>query len=650
MLPAPVSRPVRTLLTALIAFLVAAIGWAAPVNIAHAVPVYCGKAPTQEGYLADPRCAQHSMLRLPGQHSLLTRQDFLDNLGLMRPYLGDQFDADFFRTAAEVRVYVPPNAVWTGCWNNPGGLCPEKERVTGPVGDTYANGLTLTGFLGKEGFVPAMCANVVIGFVPKSNVAKTDFRLVDPPSRITADTDTKLTLRVALENKSNDPLIVAHDTVTVTGPDDCTVSPSKTDITASIVKDKTVTRDVSVTVRCANPSEHEFTFDDQLNLAPGFLEEDPKDNHARLTHSFPVYDDSDIAVTAASLTCADDTTVGAAYRCTGSATVTNRGEYGPTTTQTGLTLDVPDDCTSTATGPAPGELSLGVNVPARIDQTWSVTCAHRSFHTATLTATAAANHLHVEDLVPGNDRATATARTQVFEDVDLRAEITSLQCDEREFNGKATSCDVTIKVSNAGPATDVKTLTSLAVDPASECTATPIADTALTLASGRSETISGTTQLTCATASRHVVGVTATIRNAPDDPHARDTATANNTDTRDWNPLDVKPRSLPSAVNPRSNGSTPFAILGTAETSPQGIDTASVHFGATGTERSVQRCQYGEDVNDDGYPDLVCHATTRSLALTCDSEEAAFSAVRTDGTKVVGQDAVKIAGCNGNAA
>jgi len=74
-------------------------------------------------------------------------------------------------------------------------------------------------------------------------------------------------------------------------------------------------------------------------------------------------------------------------------------------------------------------------------------------------------------------------------------------------------------------------------------------------------------------------------------------------------PIEIKPGSdEPAPINPRSRGKIPVALLGSADFDVADVDTSSLTFGATGTERSLHKCaKRGEDVNDDGYLDLVCH-------------------------------------------
>jgi hypothetical protein len=111
--------------------------------------------------------------------------------------------------------------------------------------------------------------------------------------------------------------------------------------------------------------------------------------------------------------------------------------------------------------------------------------------------------------------------------------------------------------------------------------------------------------------------------------------------------VDVEPRSLPSSINIGKNGIVPFAVLSTAAFDAlSDVELSSLRFGRTGTEASVVSCgPEGEDVNDDGRPDLVCHAQAQSLGLTCDTTVLRLTGRTTDGVVFFGEDTISVSGC-----
>ena len=261
------------------------------------------------------------------------------------------------------------------------------------------------------------------------------------------------------------------------------------------------------------------------------------------------------------------------------------------------------------------------------------------------TATAEATHLHVEDHVSANDAAAAADVVEVFEDVDLEATLDHLACSEREANLTSSTCTATFTVTNNGPADDVITDTDVTFAGEDGCLITPTGTqtTVITLGTGESQTVTTDVTITCPTAGRHVVRVVGDVHNSVTDPHAVDSDTVNGI----WVPADVKPRSYPSSVNLDKKGVLPFAILGTADFNPlTAVNNDSLTFGVDGDEDSVLRCAAeGEDVNGDGYLDLICLADTALTEVACTTTHLEIRGTLLDGTPLFSQDEVHVTGC-----
>jgi len=75
--------------------------------------------------------------------------------------------------------------------------------------------------------------------------------------------------------------------------------------------------------------------------------------------------------------------------------------------------------------------------------------------------------------------------------------------------------------------------------------------------------------------------------------------------------IEVKPGSGEYApLNPKAKGVIPVALLSNKDFNALDVEVneKTLTFGRTGEEYSLKRCgKEGEDVNRDGYPDLVCH-------------------------------------------
>lgn len=483
-----------------------------------------------------------------------------------------------------------------------------------------------------------------------ADVAKTAFSVVDPPTRINADTPTDVTVRVALANNGPAESVAVTDVVTWRSPNrDCTVSPGRREIPVVLRVGTPVVRDVTMTITCTEPSDHLVSFVDELALVePGFRDPVPGNNSAETDYAFEVFDASDLVVTDALLDCPGRTDVDVPVTCTAKATLTNSGPYGPTGTDADLAIEVPADCTAAVvSGTEPERVMVEVGGSRSVSQSWTVECADRSFHPMRATVTGRTDHRHVEDRVPGNNTATAEDVVEVFESADLAVHISDLRCDEREADRTRSACTATVEVTNQGVADAVQAVATTWAVPAADCTVEPGAQVAerLTLAVGETRVLTRDYRLSCTEAVRHDVVVEAEV--AADEPHAEDRSTADNHDLLRWLPTDAKPRSLPSSVNLGKQGLLPFALLSTERVDAVAeVDTGTVRYGVTGTEDSVIRCASGgEDVDDDGRADLVCQADTPATGITCTTTQLVATGRLRDGTRFVSQDEVKVTGC-----
>lgn len=611
---------------------------AAPAAMAEPYPPgspnACGG--TQWSFLADDGCRTSAVI-YPQPNTLLTRADLLRAADLYAAY---GFSAEEIRTAPEVTIHVDPNQMWTGCTNNDDGICPRENLQAVRLGGSFPDGLTLTGIQTSTGFIAYMCGNF---FPIRSDASKTAFEFVDLPDRIEADTPTPLTVKAIIVNRGPFPALDVVDTVTLSGPKDCTISPERRDVSVRLWTGQPHTFNTTFTVNCSEPSFHSFTATDRLVVGRGLVDSNPADNSATVTAAVPVFDDADLAVVNASLVCPEAGNKGETFECSGQAGVRNNGPYGPAQSNLALTLTGLEDCKiEPSEGSDLTKVPVAVGDTATATRTWKVTCSNRSHHPMTLKAEAQVVHIHVEDPTDGNNIATVETITGVFEKVDLETTVTDIRCSEREQNTTDSDCTATIAVTNNGPATAVKTETDV-VFSGEQCTFNPTSPTAtpLVLDAGETKTITAAVDIACSTTDRHSVQVNAVLRNAPSEPHAVDSDSY----TAWWHPSDTKPRSLPSSVNPTKQGDIPFAILGTGALDVSTIDAATIRYGVTGSEDSLDGQCGIEDVNDDGRPDLVCHADTQKTGVACDTTVMVVTGAHADGTRFFSQDDVNIVGC-----
>jgi hypothetical protein len=111
--------------------------------------------------------------------------------------------------------------------------------------------------------------------------------------------------------------------------------------------------------------------------------------------------------------------------------------------------------------------------------------------------------------------------------------------------------------------------------------------------------------------------------------------------------IDIKPGSDLNSINFKNKGKIPVAILSTIDfDAPSQVDQTSLTFGSTGDEPSLAFCNpKGEDINRDGFRDLICHFYTQFTEFQCDDTEGILKGTTMDDTPIEGRDSVRIVPC-----
>jgi len=106
--------------------------------------------------------------------------------------------------------------------------------------------------------------------------------------------------------------------------------------------------------------------------------------------------------------------------------------------------------------------------------------------------------------------------------------------------------------------------------------------------------------------------------------------------------IDIKPGSDPNCINLDSNGVIPVAILGSATFDAADVDPSTVTLEGAAVRLKGKSGNYGslEDVNNDGYPDLVVHIV--DFSVSSGATTATLTGELFDGTPIEGSDSICI--------
>ena len=118
--------------------------------------------------------------------------------------------------------------------------------------------------------------------------------------------------------------------------------------------------------------------------------------------------------------------------------------------------------------------------------------------------------------------------------------------------------------------------------------------------------------------------------------------------------IDIKPGSFPNSINTKSMGLVPVAILGSANFDVTQVDVTTLSFGPAGAAPAHDLTDLDtyfvhlQDVNEDGFLDLVSHYKQKETGIACGDTEATLSGnllPALGGTPIEGTDSVNPKGC-----
>lgn len=112
--------------------------------------------------------------------------------------------------------------------------------------------------------------------------------------------------------------------------------------------------------------------------------------------------------------------------------------------------------------------------------------------------------------------------------------------------------------------------------------------------------------------------------------------------------IDIKPGSDPNSINVnKKKGVTPVAILGSATFDVTTIDATTLTFGPSGASTAhdlsdaLVLADHQQDVNLDGFTDLVAHFSTPDTGIAPGDTDACINGLLLDATPLMGCDSVR---------
>ncbi len=113
--------------------------------------------------------------------------------------------------------------------------------------------------------------------------------------------------------------------------------------------------------------------------------------------------------------------------------------------------------------------------------------------------------------------------------------------------------------------------------------------------------------------------------------------------------IDVKPDSIENTVNLASAGVIPVAILSSEDFDALTVDPDTIFLASASVRLAGSSGQFlcdVQDVNNDGYDDLLCDVETAEFMIEEGSDTVELTAETFDGVKIVGTDLIRIVAGN----
>jgi len=359
-------------------------------------------------------------------------------------------------------------------------------------------------------------ANLIIVVGADADV-KVSSVTVNAPANADAGSAFVVTVDAVIDNDGPTTPVLVDATITLSGPGDCTLTPTVGQDQQNIPLVQSVAGNIQATwsAVCTSSSNHQF--DGTASLAIDALhlnDPNPLNDSKTGNDTISINETTDLKVTAVSVSAQASANTGATFAVTVTATVHNNGTATPVDGTATIGLSVPADCTATPTGgqsqPVNGLVqSTAQNVPA----TWDVQCSTSSNHQLDGSASIAVNQLHITDTTPGNDSNTGNTNISINGGADIKVSSVSVTVPPFAAAGATFGVTVTATLHNNGPESPVSANVAIGLAVPGDCTATPTGGQAQSpsLVQSTATPIQATWDVSCTNESNHLLDGSASV-------------------------------------------------------------------------------------------------------------------------------------------
>jgi hypothetical protein len=105
--------------------------------------------------------------------------------------------------------------------------------------------------------------------------------------------------------------------------------------------------------------------------------------------------------------------------------------------------------------------------------------------------------------------------------------------------------------------------------------------------------------------------------------------------------IDIKPSSGINAINPMGQGIVPVAVFGSPTFDVLDVDPTTIAFGSDAAPLAHRNGPHLEDIDEDGYGDMLAHFRVQETGIAVADTEACLTAELVDGSEIEGCDVVR---------